>query len=93
MASYKNGLVLAAATATLCFPGLGDAEPREVQSLDGTWQIVLDPENVGRANTWHQEAAFSARSDRRDIEVLANQITQFLLAGIAVKVHERQTTS
>jgi hypothetical protein len=27
------------------------------------------------------------------IEVLANQITQFLLAGIAMKVHERQTTS
>jgi len=29
----------------------------------------------------------------RKIEVLANQITQFLLAGIAVKVHETQTTS
>lgn len=68
-ASFKNGLAVAAAAVTLCFAGLGKTAPREVQSLDGMWQIVFDPENVGRANSWHQEAVFSARSDRRDIEV------------------------
>jgi hypothetical protein len=40
-----------------------------VQSLDGTWEILFDPENEGRANNWHQEAVFSANEDRRKIEV------------------------
>jgi hypothetical protein len=41
-------------------------EPRETQSLDGTWEILFDPENVGRANNWHHESVFSARDDRRE---------------------------
>ena len=36
MTIFKNRLVSAAATATMFFAGLGNAETREVQSLDGT---------------------------------------------------------
>ena len=42
---------------------------RQSQSLDGTWEIVFDPDNVGREGNWHRDDVFTARSDRRDIEV------------------------
>jgi len=67
--NFKNELILAAFVVALCFPRQGNAESRETQSLDGTWEILFDPENVGRANNWHQESVFSARDDRREIKV------------------------
>lgn len=71
MINRTNMLLLAAAAATaaLSFPSVGNAEPRETQSRDGTWEILFDPKNAGRANNWHQETMFSARGDRREIEV------------------------
>ena len=52
----------------LCLPGLGLAD-RQVQSLDGTWEIVLDSENEGRESNWHRDDVYSKRSDIRPIQV------------------------
>ena len=51
----KRGLLVA---ATLLSPGVGHAGARQVQSLDGTWQIVFDHGNVGRDNGWFRKAGF-----------------------------------
>ena len=40
---------------------------RELKSLDGTWQIIFDPENVGRDADWHLDKVFSAQSTIREI--------------------------
>ena len=32
--------------------------PREVVSLDGTWEIVFDPENEGREGQWQEAGGF-----------------------------------
>lgn len=53
----------------LCLSGIGLAEDRQVQSLDGNWEIIFDPKNVGRAGNWHQENVFSASGERRDVKV------------------------
>ncbi|MEM9227847.1 MAG: sugar-binding domain-containing protein, partial [Verrucomicrobiota bacterium] len=42
---------------------------REVQSLDGEWEIVFDPANEGREQNWSEEAVFSQLEARRPIEV------------------------
>ncbi len=51
----------------LCLPGLGLAQDRQVQSLDGTWEIVFDSENEGRESNWHRDDVFSKRSNIRPI--------------------------
>jgi beta-galactosidase len=43
--------------------------PRQELSLDGEWEIVFDPQNVGREQEWHTQDVFSAMLDRRAIEV------------------------
>ncbi len=58
------GLVLAA----VCFAGIGGAEARELQSLDGTWQIVFDPNNEGRERRWVRSEHFP-EAQARDITV------------------------
>ena len=45
------------------------APGRQQLSLDGAWEIVFDPDNVGREADWHQERVFSSRADRREIRV------------------------
>lgn len=42
---------------------------REVKSLDGTWEIIFDPENAGRDAGWHKDKVFSAQSTKRNITV------------------------
>ena len=42
---------------------------REVKSLDGTWEIIFDHDNIGRAADWHTDAVFSAQHVKRTIEV------------------------
>ena len=54
--------------SSLCFPRLVNAEPREEQSLDGTWQIVFDSENVGRTAQWFRTTHFPV-GQKRDIAV------------------------
>ena len=49
--------------------GANEAEYPDTLSLDGTWEIVFDPENRGNQAGWHREEAFSSLSGRRDIEV------------------------
>jgi beta-galactosidase len=44
------------------------AEVRQMESLDGTWQIVFDAENEGGAGGWYREEAFP-RDRQRDIAV------------------------
>jgi len=42
---------------------------REVVSLDGTWEIIFDPENAGRDADWHKNEVFSAHNAKRNITV------------------------
>ena len=42
---------------------------RQVFSLDGTWEIIFDPENVGREAGWHRAETFSSMAGRRTIDV------------------------
>ncbi len=42
---------------------------RQVQSLDGRWEIIFDPENVGRRGRWHKQQVFAAQPNRREITV------------------------
>ena len=42
---------------------------RQVESLDGRWEIIFDPENEGREGDWHKQEVFSAHAGRRDITV------------------------
>ena len=48
---------------------LGHAAVREVQSLDGQWQIAFDPANEGRASTWHKQEVFQGLENSRSIAV------------------------
>ena len=52
MIDVKNGMLLLLSATALFFPNIGIAEGRQVQSLDGTWQIVFDANNEGRDNEW-----------------------------------------
>ncbi len=45
------------------------AESRVVQSLDGSWEILFDAQNEGRAKAWHQDQAFTAQAAKRAISV------------------------
>lgn len=38
-------------------------------SLDGTWQIIFDEENIGRSESWHLSDIFDAHPDRQAIQV------------------------
>jgi len=38
-------------------------------SLDGTWEVLFDPENKGREAGWHHEETFSSMAGRRKIGV------------------------
>ena len=42
---------------------------REVKSLDGEWEIIFDPENIGRDADWHKDKVFSAQSAKQNITV------------------------
>jgi len=56
--------------ATLpCLTTLAIADGRQVQPLDGTWDIVFDSENEGREAGWHLDSEFSKHSAIRQIRV------------------------
>jgi len=59
--------LIAAAAILLTLPAHSD--PRETQSLDGTWQIAFDKENTGREARWHKKDTFSKLKNLRPIEV------------------------
>ena len=46
-----------------------DISPQSFQSLNGTWSICFDPENMGRSEQWHKKDVFEALKSRRDIPV------------------------
>jgi hypothetical protein len=56
-------------TAILICPIAGSAEVRQTQTLDGTWEIVFDSGNAGRAQDWQAEEVFSKLPGRREINV------------------------
>lgn len=43
---------------TLFLAGIGSAEVRQRQSLDGTWQVVFDRNSEGRENQWVRNETF-----------------------------------
>jgi hypothetical protein len=45
------------------------ANARQVQSLDGRWEIIFDHKNEGREGQWHRQEVFAAHVNRRDISV------------------------
>lgn len=53
---FTHRLWLLAGAAVLFFPLFGNAQSAQVQSLDGAWEIVFDPQNEGRQEQWvHNE--------------------------------------
>lgn len=54
-------------TVSLMNPFTADA--REVQSLDGKWQIAFDHHNVGKKEQWHLQRNFEKLSGRKTIDV------------------------
>ncbi len=50
-------------------PAQAQSAPREELSLDGTWEILFDPQNAGREAGWHRNETFSSIGGRRSIEV------------------------
>ncbi len=64
----KESVHLLTVAVTMCFAHLGNAAERQVQSLDGTWQIVFDPHNEGREKQWAHEEHFP-QEQARDIAV------------------------
>jgi len=68
MIDVKKGMLILLSAAILFFPVIGTAEPRQVQSLDGTWQIAFDPNDKGRENQWTRGKNFP-REQQRDIAV------------------------
>ena len=42
---------------------------RQLQSLDGKWEIIFDQKNVGRNANWHLNKVFSVQSAKRNIYV------------------------
>lgn len=66
--TIRSICLLVAAPVMLCL-FVGVAGARETQSLDGTWEIVFDPDNEGRAGDWQAEEVFSGLKGRREISV------------------------
>ncbi len=64
----KNERLLLAVAATLFAPQAVNAQGRQVQSLDGTWQIVFDRHNEGREQGWVRKENFPQKQ-KRDITV------------------------
>ena len=67
--SIEHSLFLLGAAAILSLPGIGSAEERKIQSLDGAWDIVFDRRNEGRAANWQTGKVFSELVGRREIRV------------------------
>ena len=62
---------------------------REVQSLDGTWEIVFDPANQGRSAGWNVDAKFQQLAERRKIAVpSAWELIEKDYEGVAFYRHE-----
>jgi len=64
MIDAKDRVFLLLIAATLSFGGIGIAEARELQPLDGTWQIVFDPNNKGRQKQWFRPREFPAGASK-----------------------------
>jgi beta-galactosidase len=56
-------------TTALLLPAASEADVRQVQSLDGEWEIAFDPGNEGRAGSWQSEDVFLKLPGRREIAV------------------------
>ena len=68
MANVNRGMQLVAVFAVMVLPALVLAQGRQVQSLDGTWQIVFDPQNEGSQQQWTNDQNFPL-DRQRDIVV------------------------
>jgi len=61
----------------------------EIQSLDGTWEIVFDRANEGRKAGWNVEANFAKLTERRKIAVpSAWELIEQDYEGVAFYRHE-----
>ena len=75
--------------ASVCFCMCGDfqitlAEGRQVQSLDGSWDIIFDHKNEGREAAWFQDEGFSKHASVRQIHVpSAWELTEEDYEGVA----------
>jgi len=74
MNGYTLAIVILQAGVILgvsCAPALaaGETSVRQTLSLDGTWEILFDPDNKGRDGRWHRDKTFSSLEGRRKITV------------------------
>ncbi|MCB1119975.1 MAG: hypothetical protein KJT03_00380 [Verrucomicrobiae bacterium] len=54
--------------ASLCLSA-GITLQGQTLSLDGIWEIVFDPGNIGRDSQWHTQAVINELAGKRDIQV------------------------
>ena len=64
---FRSVLLLAA--IVLCSHIDAAADGRQIQALDGTWDILFDHQNEGRQADWHLNEVFSKQASVRQIEV------------------------
>jgi hypothetical protein len=69
MMRFNGGTGIVGLSFCLLLSGTAFAMARDTESLDGTWEIIFDPGNQGRAGEWHKDKAFSAQGGKRDIQV------------------------
>ena len=67
MSNKKLWGLVAATLACLPLPAVADG--RQLQSLDGTWNIIFDHENKGLEALWHRDELFSTHENIRQIQV------------------------
>jgi beta-galactosidase len=68
VAAMVGGAVLLGVCRFSAFAADAPAAPDSI-SLDGTWEILFDPDNKGREGEWHLDKAFMAAEGRRKIKV------------------------
>ena len=69
MNQLKTYLPLFLLASLLALPRPAIASDRQMQSLDGTWEVVFDHENAGREASWQLDNVFSTHASIREIQV------------------------
>ncbi|TWT84064.1 Beta-glucuronidase [Planctomycetes bacterium CA13] len=66
---YSTSLALVCSLVSHSALAERTAAARQPVSLDGTWDIVFDADNEGRAADWHLDGVFSSLAEKQEIRV------------------------
>lgn len=65
----KTAILTLPAIISLLLPAMATGQTRQMQSLDGPWDIVFDSANAGRQAGWQSPEVFAKLPNRREIAV------------------------